>query len=470
LGKLTNLAGIDLRYNQLSGSIPSSLGNLPNLQYIQLGFNKLTGSIPSSFSNLKNLGIFGVDNNLLTGNVPSLANTTKLSDIFLSNNEFTGPVPDFHTSYLHGEIALDHNQFSGSIPDWLGNMTSAAYILLDHNKLMGNIPSALGNLTAISFIFLSDNQLTGSVPTSLLNLPSYATVTLENNHLTFDGIEDIRKANSTINFTYFPQLNIPLKYTTQGAFGKLSVHAGGTLSNNTYQWYKNNSLYATIVGDSTFIPTEEGAYFVKVNNSIVTNLQLVSDTIAIVTACSSTLVNTSTKNITSTSAKISWSASQGALKYQVQFKPASAATFTSKNTTSTSINLNGLSSNTQYVWKVKATCSLRSSAFTALNNFTTLPAFAAASQTINEIEKQTGFTFYPNPAAKNVNVIFNAAKQTVYSISIYDMQGRKLVSQLGVASLGENNFTLDIHALSSGTYLVKINYDDKTIVKKLVKE
>jgi len=82
LGKLTHLTNLDLYNNSLFGSIPSSLGNLPNVQYIQLGFNKLTGSIPLSFSNLKNLTIFGVDNNLLTGKVPSLANTTKLSDIF----------------------------------------------------------------------------------------------------------------------------------------------------------------------------------------------------------------------------------------------------------------------------------------------------------------------------------------------------------------------------------------------------
>ena len=298
-------------------------------------------------------------------------------------------------------------------------MTSAAYIMLDHNKLTGNIPSTLGNLTAISSKYLSDNQLSGPVSASLLNLASYATVTLENNYLTFDGIEDIRKSNSTINFIYSPQLNIPINYTPQGAFGKLSVHAGGTLSNNTYQWYKNNSLYKTVVGDSTFTPDGEGVYFVKVNNSVVTDLQLVSDNITIVTASSSAPVNTATKNITSTSAKLTWSASQGAIKYTVQFKPLNAATFTNKSTATTAINLTGLLSNTQYAWKVKAVCSLKSSAFTALNNFTTPPALTGGSSSGAEIQQQTDLSFYPNPATKNVNIFLNASKQTSYSISIY---------------------------------------------------
>jgi hypothetical protein len=470
LGKLKNLTSIDLQFNQLSGSIPSSLGNISNLQYIQLDYNNLTGSVPSSFSNLTKLGILGVSNNKLSGKFPSLVNSTQITDLFLENNAFTGPIPDFHTASPFGEIHLDFNQFSGTIPDWLGNMTRADQITLAHNKLTGNIPASLGNLKPGMLLWLSDNQLSGAVPLSITNLQN-AWLSLENNHFSYDGLEDVIKSQTPYYiFTYSPQLNIPVKYTPQGAFGKLSVHAGGTLSNNTYQWYKNNALYKTVVDDSTFTPDGEGVYFVKVNNSVVTDLQLVSDNITIVTACSSTPTNTVAKNITSTSVKLTWSASQGAIKYTVQFKPASATTFTIKSTSTTATNLSGLLSNTQYVWKVKAVCSLKSSAFTALNNFTTLPALTGSSSSGAEIQQQTDLSFYPNPATKNVNIFLNASKQTSYSVSIYDLQGRKLITQAGAANAGENNFTLDVHTLSAGTYLVKINYDNKKIVRKLVKE
>lgn len=399
----------------------------------------------------------------------SISKLTKLNTIFLSNNQLTGSLKVLESCPNPYDFELSYNKFTGSLPK-LQHMENMTELDLDHNELTGSIPSSYSALAVTSATYINDNQLSGVIPIALINLDPYAILSMHNNHFTFDSLEYIIANSTHYYLEYSPQPNIPIIYTPQGAFGKLSVHAGGTLSNNTYQWYKNNSLYQTIVGDSIFIPDGEGVYFVKVNNSVVTNLQLLSDSITIVTACASSPINTATKNITSTSAKLTWSASQGALKYQVQFKPASATTFTSKNTKSTSINITGLSPNTQYVWKVKAICSLQSSAFTALNNFTTLSAFRAPSQSSSEIQPQTDFALYPNPATENVNVLLNASKQASYLISIYDLQGRKLKTQEGVTNLGKNNFTFEVHTLSAGTYLVKINYDDKTIVKKLLKE
>ena len=51
-GRVTEL---DLRDNQLSGSIPSELGNLANLERLGLDGNQLSGSIPSELGNLDNL-------------------------------------------------------------------------------------------------------------------------------------------------------------------------------------------------------------------------------------------------------------------------------------------------------------------------------------------------------------------------------------------------------------------------------
>src|SRR3954471_20970326 len=55
--------------------------------------------------------------------------------------------------------------------------------------------------------------------------------------------------------------------------------AGGTLSNNTYTWFKLGLTGETrdttvIKGDSVFHPTENGLYRVKVTNSIATQLTL----------------------------------------------------------------------------------------------------------------------------------------------------------------------------------------------------
>jgi hypothetical protein len=59
----------------------------------------------------------------------------------------------------------------------------------------------------------------------------------------------------------------------------LSVYAGGTLSNNTYTWYKLGLSEETrdttvIKGDSVFYPKENGLYRAKVINSVATKLKL----------------------------------------------------------------------------------------------------------------------------------------------------------------------------------------------------
>ena len=59
----------------------------------------------------------------------------------------------------------------------------------------------------------------------------------------------------------------------------MSVYAGGTLSNNTYTWFKlglSEETRDTIVikGDSIFHPIKNGLYRVKVTNSIATKLTL----------------------------------------------------------------------------------------------------------------------------------------------------------------------------------------------------
>ena len=57
----------------------------------------------------------------------------------------------------------------------------------------------------------------------------------------------------------------------------LSIYAGGTLSKNTYKWYRDGLPVATIVGDSTYRMTVPGVYGVYVTNSVARNGALVSE-------------------------------------------------------------------------------------------------------------------------------------------------------------------------------------------------
>lgn len=79
------------------------------------------------------------------------------------------------------------------------------------------------------------------------------------------------------------------------------------------------------------------------------------------TACSSP--SNQTANVTSPSAVVlGWSASQGAFYYTVQYRPNNVgAWINAGSVTGTSITVSNLSVNTEYGWRVKASCSVYSS-------------------------------------------------------------------------------------------------------------
>ena len=82
--------------------------------------------------------------------------------------------------------------------------------------------------------------------------------------------------------------------------------------------------------------------------------------------------NFAVSNITTNSAKSSWSAVSGATSYNFQYKLASSSTWSQANVTVTTVNLTGLSPNTSYTIRVQAVCPSGTSAFTSIITFKTL--------------------------------------------------------------------------------------------------
>ncbi|WP_343611631.1 endo-beta-N-acetylglucosaminidase H [Chryseobacterium oranimense] len=68
-----------------------------------------------------------------------------------------------------------------------------------------------------------------------------------------------------------------------------------------------------------------------------------------------------TSNLTGTSAKLNWSA-VGTSTYDVDYKPATSATWTNAATatTATSVTISGLAANTEYDWRIRTNCSVKS--------------------------------------------------------------------------------------------------------------
>jgi Leucine-rich repeat (LRR) protein len=298
-----NLRYLWLFGNQLSGSIPASIGNLENLEDLDLGGNQLSGSIPSSISNLAILSGLGLGNNQLSGSIPaSIGNLIDLRYLVLFNNQLSDTIPAsilVNLPYLR-YLVLSNNQLSGSIPP-IGNLKYILQLDLSNNQLSGAIPDSIGDLRLLERLYLNNNQLSGLIPfhrfrhLKVANLSHNQLAQTDNiefrgifhshkdsiyvsyNHSTFNGLEYLQQSFPAV--CYAPQDTI-LPVHQHG--NTLAVTAGGTLSNNTYQWFKvGDANSTTIKGDSTFTPKQSGRYYVQVTNAIATQLTLFSDTIDI---------------------------------------------------------------------------------------------------------------------------------------------------------------------------------------------
>nr|GEY51819.1 protein kinase-like domain-containing protein [Tanacetum cinerariifolium] len=88
------LSELDLSYNNLSGSVTSSLGECISLTMLNLSGNLFQGIIPYSLSSLRGLKVLDMSQNNLSGKIPKfLDRWNSLEFLNLSFNDFEGEVP-----------------------------------------------------------------------------------------------------------------------------------------------------------------------------------------------------------------------------------------------------------------------------------------------------------------------------------------------------------------------------------------
>jgi len=493
LGNLSVLSYLDLEGNQLSGSIPSSLGHLSKLKYLFLGGNKLTGEIPSSLGNLSMLFDLWLSGNQLTGNIPpSLGRLSNLYQLFLDYNNLTGTIPDSLSNI--GSVSgveyfsLAHNQLSGEIPFSLGKIHLLSEIFLNNNQLTGSIPSSFGNDSELEQIWVNGNHLSGDVSFLDKMIPQLdSQIDLYDNEFTFSGMEQIVE-NKYVWPYYSPQANIPLHYNS----GKLSVSAGGTLSNNTYLWYNGSKLIATNVGDSTLTISAIGNYSVAVTNKIATQLTLFSDTFSVKNKnwIIAKIDNTSSLkpglgnntqadfviSLDSASAKniyINYATKDGtAIAGKDYEAKTGTATFSpgevSKSIPVKIIGNNFKTTNTKFYLmlnkpvnveltnKDSGICTIKDARLSGFDD-TGKSAFSAY-----------GIKLYPNPAKDILNVNCSNISGSA-AVSLYDVNGKKLQEFSQEINEGAN-IQINTSQLSSGSYFIHIRINGNELTEKFIKQ
>ena len=159
--QLTRVKQISFAGLGLQGTVPTSLFSLEDLEYLDLSHNNFTGSIPNvAGGRLKDLIL---DGNKLTGEVPeSLLTLPDLRHLYLNDNLITGVQTPNASSF---DIELTDLHLAGNnlveFPPVLRNMSSLATLDLSRNRLAGAPPAWLGQLERLKDLRLSQNNLRG---------------------------------------------------------------------------------------------------------------------------------------------------------------------------------------------------------------------------------------------------------------------------------------------------------------------
>eukprot|EP00977_Amphora_coffeiformis_P011410 scaffold2765_cov165-Amphora_coffeaeformis.AAC.4 len=136
---------IDLREQNLDGSIPSDIGDLVRLRALRLNDNSLFGELPTSLLAMSNLRYLNLGHNLFEGTFPDVTGLTSLR-----------------------KLIFDRNAFSGTIPSSICRLSALeALDLSASTKLHGSLPSCLSNLSDLTVLRITDIGLTGSIPSDL---------------------------------------------------------------------------------------------------------------------------------------------------------------------------------------------------------------------------------------------------------------------------------------------------------------
>ena len=184
INNLTELTGLILSYNQLTGNIPI----LKKVQELYLNNNQLSGTLPDTICNPLNSYTIFLDHNNFSGNVPySYANYNIASTIELEYNHLTGfsPFPDsFNVSHYEVSIDLSYNNLNGLVP--FKAIANYRELFLEHNQLTGIAPFP-GNYNTSSIMLsqldVSYNTLTGIIPYYIMSLPNIYELNLSYNQL-----------------------------------------------------------------------------------------------------------------------------------------------------------------------------------------------------------------------------------------------------------------------------------------------
>ena len=361
----------------------------------------------------------------------------------------TKPLNTWHGVSLENnrvtQLALGGNNLTGTIPPEIGNLTELLRLYLWSNQLTGNIPPEIGNLIKLTYVDLAPNNFSGGIPNEIGNL-----INLETLWLNQSGLSGTIPA-SLANLTKLKQLYL-MSSIGPGWGDNTSAYSGDfpdlTALPLETLWINNNYFEFTDVADEidTYkanIPDFKFSPQFTADVPVESNIGIGSDITLTITAASSTSKNMLQK------AKLVGNLYQW-------YKDDVALTVNANSDTYVITNAQEIDSGVYY-------CEITNPDVPGMiiqrQNITlSVGTLGIEENNLNLV------SIYPTPTKNLLNIKLN--NQNKADVNLYDISGRIVLKQ----KLNAKQSTINIKNLNSGIYLLRINTENKSVTKRIIKQ
>ena len=185
----------------------------------------------------------------------------------------------------------------------------------------------------------------------------------------------------------------------------------------------------------------------------------------------------STTQITSTSAKLNWTAVPGAWGYKVRIRRSNNSSAWTEFTVQTnSYSVTGLLNATSYKWQVMTLCNAggtSASSYGSLiyfNTFTYGRFEESEEQPAPSEELTTNMMVYPNPIESFANIAIEQNFESEATLELYSMTGYLIRQEVVVIGVGTTSVGWDAGDLPAGTYIVSLRQQTGVTTSRIVKQ
>ena len=185
-----------------------------------------------------------------------------------------------------------------------------------------------------------------------------------------------------------------------------------------------------------------------------------------------------TTNITTSAARLNWTAPGNPLGWEVDYKKSTASSWISLLLPGTgrSITISSLSSNQTYNWRIRALCGKTWTSYSATINFKTLSANTGTVTSAQPLPEENssssaGLKLYPNPNNGQFVIQLSVSNEPDGNakIEMVDVLGRIVHTENANLSSGKLQKTVTMPSqVTRGVYMLRIIVNDKAYQTKLI--